>query len=257
MSAQNGQDHRSYKLKVWRQPRGAAAGKLVDYEIAGIDPNMSFLEMVDQLNESLLKRGDEPIAIESDCREGICGTCGVVIDGQAHGPVANITTCSLRMRSFPTGATITVEPFRAKAFPIIKDLIVDRSALDRIQQRGGYISVNAGSAPEANSTPVPRHIQEAAMDSAACIQCGACVAACPNAAAHLFTGARVRQFALLPQGHPERTERVLAMVKQMDDEGFGDCSNHGECEAACPKSISIENIAGLRREYMRAAFDKH
>ncbi len=256
MSAQNGTGPRSYKLKVWRQPRGAAGGKLVDYEVSGIDPGMSFLEMVDQLNESLLKRGEEPVAIESDCREGICGTCGVVIDGMAHGPIPNITTCSLRMRSFPNGATITVEPFRAKAFPIIKDLIVDRSAMDRIQRRGGYVSVNAGSAPEANSTPIARDVQESAMDSAACIQCGACVAACPNAAAHLFVGARVRQFSLLPQGHPERNERVLAMVEQMDAEGFGDCSNHGECEAACPKSISIENIATMRREYVRAAVGK-
>jgi len=256
MSAQNGHGSRSYKLKIWRQAHGAADGKLVDYEISNIDPNMSFLEMVDQLNEHLLKKGEETVAIESDCREGICGTCGVVIDGRAHGPVPNITTCSLRMREFPDGATIVVEPFRARSFPIVKDLIVDRTALDRIQERGGYVSVNAGSAPEANSIPVPRPVQEAAMDSAACIQCGACVAACPNAAAHLFVGARVRQFALLPQGHPERTERVLAMVEQMDEEGFGDCSNHGECEAACPKSISIENIAALRREYMRAAFGK-
>lgn len=253
MSAQNGQGPRSYKLRIWRQAFGAKDGKFFDYEVSRIDPNMSFLEMLDQLNESLLKKGEEPIAVESDCREGICGTCGVVIDGRAHGPVPNITTCSLRMREFPDGATITIEPFRANSFPVIKDLIVDRSAFDRIQQRGGYVSVNAGSAPEANTIPVPRPIQEEAMDSAACIACGACVAACPNAAAHLFVGARVRQFALLPQGHPERTERVLAMVQQMDQEGFGDCSNHGECEAACPKSISIENIAALRREYMRAA----
>ncbi|MEW6269799.1 MAG: succinate dehydrogenase/fumarate reductase iron-sulfur subunit [Thermodesulfobacteriota bacterium] len=256
MSAQNGQGPRSYKLKIWRQAHGADAGKLVDYEISGIDPNMSFLEMMDQLNESLLKSGQEPVAVESDCREGICGTCGVVIDGRAHGPVPNITTCSLRMREFPDGVTIVVEPFRARSFPIIKDLIVDRTSFDRIVQRGGYVSVNAGSAPEANSIPVPRHVQEAAMDSAACISCGACVAACPNAAAHLFVGAKVRHLALLPQGHPERSQRVLAMVQQMDEEGFGDCSNHGECEAACPKSISIENIAALRREYMRAALEK-
>lgn len=257
MSAQNGHGHRSYKLRIWRQARDAATGRLVDYEISGIDPNMSFLEMIDQLNESLLKQGEEPIAIESDCREGICGTCGVVIDGRAHGPIPNITTCSLRMREFPDGSTITVEPFRAEAFPLIKDLVVDRNSLDRIMQRGGYVSVDAGSAPEANSTPIGKDVAEAAMDSAACIQCGACVAACPNAAAHLFVGARIRQFALLPQGHAERARRALAMVEQMDKEGFGDCSNHGECEAACPKSISIENISALRREYMRASLEKH
>jgi succinate dehydrogenase / fumarate reductase iron-sulfur subunit len=256
MSAQNGQGHRSYKLRVWRQPRDAKSGKLVDYEVAGIDPNMSFLEMFDQLNESLLKKGEEPIAIESDCREGICGTCGVCIDGQAHGPLANITTCSLRMRSFANGATITVEPFRANAFPIIKDLVVDRSAFDRIIQRGGYVSMNAGSAPEANAAPVPKDVAEMAMDSAACIGCGACVAACPNASASLFVSAKVRQMSLLPQGRTERGRRVLAMAAQMDEEGFGDCSNHGECEAACPKSISIENISVLRREYLRSAFEK-
>lgn len=257
MSAQNGQGLRSYKLKVWRQPRGAASGKLVDYEVSGIDPNMSFLEMVDQLNETILKRGEEPIAIESDCREGICGTCGVCIDGRAHGPVPNITTCSLRMRSFPDKAIITVEPFRAEAFPIIKDLVVDRAGFDRIIQRGGYVSMNAGSAPEANAAPIPKDVAEAAMDSASCIGCGACVAACPNASASLFVSAKVRQMALLPQGNAERGRRVLAMVEQMDKEGFGDCSNHGECEAACPKSISIENISVMRREYMRATVAKH
>jgi succinate dehydrogenase iron-sulfur subunit len=251
MSTANG--HRSYKLRIWRQPRGSSSGRLVDYEIAGIDPDMSFLEMVDQLNESLLKRGEEPIAIESDCREGICGTCGVCIDGRAHGPVENITTCSLRMREFLDRATITVEPFRASAFPVIKDLVVDRSAFDRIIQKGGYVSVNAGSAPEANSLPIPKDVAEMAMDSAACIGCGACVAACPNASASLFVGAKVRQLALLPQGHAERARRVAAMVEQMDREGFGDCSNHGECEAACPKAISIENIGKLRREYIRAS----
>jgi succinate dehydrogenase / fumarate reductase iron-sulfur subunit len=257
MSAQNGTGPRSYKLKVWRQPRGAATGKLVDYEVSGIDPNMSFLEMFDQLNESLLKRGEEPVAIESDCREGICGTCGVVIDGMAHGPIANITTCSLRMRSFENGATITVEPFRAKAFPIIKDLVVDREGFDRIIQRGGYVSINAGNAPEANALPVPKDVAEAAMDSAACIGCGACVAACPNASASLFVSAKIRQLSLLPQGDAERAKRALAMVEQMDKEGFGDCSNHGECEAACPKAISIENISVMRREYMRATVAKH
>ncbi len=251
MTTQSG--NRSYKLKIWRQRDAEADGRLVDYQISGIDPNMSFLEMLDQLNDSLIGAGQEPVAFDSDCREGICGCCGMSIGGRPHGPVANITTCSLRMREFPDGTTITVEPFRADAFPVVKDLIVDRSALDRIIQRGGYVSVNAGSAPEANATPIGKDVAEAAMDSAACIGCGACVAACPNASATLFVSAKVRQMALLPQGHPERKSRVLAMVEQMDQEGFGDCSNHGECEAACPKAISIENIAVLRREYLRAA----
>ncbi|HZR80826.1 MAG TPA: succinate dehydrogenase/fumarate reductase iron-sulfur subunit [Candidatus Binatia bacterium] len=250
MSSINGR--RSYKVRVWRQARAAMDGRLVDYAVDAIEPDMSFLEMIDQLNEKLLKQGEESIAIESDCREGICGTCGVVIDGRAHGPLVNVTTCTLRMREFPDGATITVEPFRANAFPVVKDLVVDRSALDRIQERGGYVSVNAGSAPEANSLPVPKDLAEEAMDSAACIQCGACVAACPNASASLFVSARIRHFALLPQGEAERARRAVAMVDQMDAEGFGDCSNHGECEAACPKAISIENIAKMRREYMRA-----
>jgi succinate dehydrogenase / fumarate reductase iron-sulfur subunit len=245
---------RAYRLRIWRQARGASTGRLVDYEIDGIDPSLSFFEMMDRLNEVLLQRHDEPVAIESDCREGICGTCGVTIDGRAHGPLPNTTTCALRMRVFPDGATIVVEPFRAVAFPVVKDLVVDRSAFDRIVQRGGYVSIDAGSAPEANSIPVPRPLQEAALDSAACISCGACVAACPNAAAHLFVGAKVRHLALLPQGHAERGRPVQRMVEQMDREGFGDCSNHGECEAACPASISIEDIAVLHWEYLRALF---
>jgi succinate dehydrogenase / fumarate reductase iron-sulfur subunit len=251
MTAQNGT--RSYKLKVWRQPNTAGDGRLVDYAVSGIDPNTSFLEMLDQLNEELLRKGELPIAFDSDCREGICGMCGVVIDGRPHGPLPNVTTCALRMREFEDGATIVVEPFRATAFPIIKDLCVDRSAFDRIIERGGYVSVNTGSAPEANATPISHALAEAAMDSAACIGCGACVAACPNASASLFVGAKIRQLVLLPQGHPERTKRAAAMIEQMDEEGFGNCSNHGECEAACPKSISIENIATLRREFLRAA----
>jgi succinate dehydrogenase / fumarate reductase iron-sulfur subunit len=245
---------RSYKLRVWRQKDAASAGRLVDYEVAGVDPGVSFLEMLDRLNEDLSHRGESPIAFDSDCREGICGTCGVVIDGRAHGPVPNITTCALRMRDFPDKATIVVEPFRAQAFPVVKDLIVDRSAFDRIIEQGGYVSVNCGSAPEANDMPIGTDTAEAAMDSAACIGCGACVAACPNASAALFTGAKIRHLRLLPQGEPERRRRALAMVAQMDAEGFGDCSNHGECEAACPKSISIDNIADLRREYFRAMF---
>jgi succinate dehydrogenase / fumarate reductase iron-sulfur subunit len=226
----------------------------VEYSISGIDPDLSFLEMLDLLNEELVRRGEEPVEFDSDCREGICGTCGMNIDGKPHGPLPNVTTCSLRMREFPDRATITVEPFRANAFPIVKDLVVDRAAFDRVIHRGGYISINAGSAPEANLAPIGKDVAEAAMDSAACIGCGACVAACPNASAVLFVGAKIRQMKLLPQGHPERKRRVLRMAEQMDQEGFGDCSNHGECEAACPKSISIENIATLRREYLRAAF---
>jgi succinate dehydrogenase / fumarate reductase iron-sulfur subunit len=243
---------RSYKLCIWRQKNAQSEGRLVEYAVSSIDPGVSFLEMLDQLNEDLVHRGESPIAFDSDCREGICGACGVVIDGRAHGPIPNITTCALRMRDFPDGATIVVEPFRARAFPIVKDLIVDRSAFDRIIQKGGYVSVNCGSAPEANLSPIGTETAEAAMDSAACIGCGACVAACPNASASLFTGAKIRHLRLLPQGEPERRRRALRMIEQMDAEGFGDCSNHGECEAACPKSISIDNIAEMRREYLRA-----
>lgn len=245
---------RSYKLRIWRQPDATSQGRLVDYEVSEIDPDSSFLEMLDHLNETLVKKGDEPIAFESDCREGICGACGLSIDGRPHGPLTHLTTCGLRMREFADGVSIVIEPFRANAFPVLKDLIVDRSAFDRVIERGGYVSVNAGSAPDANALPIGKETAEAAMDSAACIGCGACVASCPNASASLFVGAKIRQMALLPQGQVQRTERALAMVEQMDAEGFGDCSNHGECEAACPKAISIENIAVLRREYMRAAF---
>ena len=242
-----------FTLRIWRQASPTTEGRLVEYGIDGIQPEQSFLEMLDTLNEKLLKGGEEPVAFDSDCREGICGTCGLVIDGMAHGPKLGCTTCELRMRAFPDGATITVEPFRAAAFPILKDLIVDRSSLDRIIRKGGYVSVNTGSAPEANALPVPKDAAEAAMDAATCIGCGACVAACPNASASLFTAAKVSQFAHLPQGRAEAERRALAMVKQHDDEGFGDCSNHGECEAACPKAISISNIATLRREYAKAA----
>jgi succinate dehydrogenase / fumarate reductase iron-sulfur subunit len=213
---------------------------------------MSFLEVLDRLNEDLITKGEDPVAFDSDCREGICGTCGLVIDGVSHGPKAACTTCELRMRSFKDGDTLTVEPFRARGFPVIKDLVVDRSAFDRIMAKGGYISVNAGSAPEANSIPVSKEKADAAMDAAACIGCGACVAACPNASASLFVSAKISQFTHLPQGHEERRRRALAMVTQMDDEGFGDCSNHGECEAVCPKEISIAHIARMRREYFKA-----
>ncbi|GIW40235.1 MAG: succinate dehydrogenase [Candidatus Binatia bacterium] len=250
MNGENGT--RSYTLRIWRQDGPDRPGRFVEYPVSGIDPNMSFLEMLDQLNEELLRHGERAIEFDSDCREGICGTCGVCIDGRPHGPVPNTTTCTLRMREFPDGATITVEPFRAKAFPVVKDLVVDRSAFDRIVQKGGFVSVNVGSAPEANTVLVPKDVAEEAMDSAACIGCGACVAACPNASAALFVGAKIRHLRLMPHGQPERRRRVLSMVAQMDEEGFGNCSNHGECEAACPKSISIENIATMRREYWLA-----
>jgi len=241
-----------FRLKIWRQAGPDQPGRFEEYTVDGILPEMSFLEMLDILNEQLTKEGQDPVAFDSDCREGICGTCGLVIDGMAHGPKLGCTTCELRMREFPDGATITVEPFRADAFPVVKDLVVDRSALDRIIAAGGYISVNTGSAPDANAIPIPKDVAEEAMDAAACIGCGACVAACPNASASLFTAAKISQLALLPQGHPERERRVIGMVEQMDLEGFGACSNHGECEAVCPKGISIVNIARMRREYLRA-----
>jgi succinate dehydrogenase / fumarate reductase iron-sulfur subunit len=241
-------------LKIWRQPDDKSPGKLVSYIVTDISPDMSFLEMLDVLNEDLTKRGELPIEFDSDCREGICGTCGMVIDGVAHGPKRGTATCEVHMRNFHDGQTIVIEPFRARAFPIIKDLVINRSAFDRIIAAGGYISVNTGSAPEANSIPVPRDNFELAMDAAACIGCGACVAACPNASAILFAGAKVSHLALLPQGHPERRERVKQVAHQMDREGFGNCTNHGECEAVCPKQIKIDNIARMRREFWRALF---
>ncbi|MGA0334455.1 MAG: succinate dehydrogenase/fumarate reductase iron-sulfur subunit [Kiritimatiellia bacterium] len=241
-------------LKIWRQAGPDAPGKLVDYSVENIDPSQSFLEMLDTLNEQLVKKGELPVAFESDCREGICGNCGLVINGVAHGAKGGCTTCEIRMRQFKDGDTITVEPFRAKAFPLIKDLVVNRSAFDRIMSKGGYIAVNAGSAQDANLQPIHRDEAEAAMDAAACIGCGACVAACPNASASLFVGAKVSQYTWLPQGQVERNTRVLKMVKQMDSEGFGDCSNHAECEAVCPKEISIANISRMRREFTKALF---
>lgn len=243
-----------FHLRIWRQKSSDEPGRLVDYEVDGILPEMSFLEMLDVLNDQLLERGEDPIEFDSDCREGICGTCGLMINGMAHGPKIACTTCELRMRHFNDGDTIVVEPFRADAFPVIKDLVVDRSALDRIMQAGGYISVNTGSAPDANAIPIAKDVAEEAMDSAACIGCGACVAACPNASAALFTGAKLSQLALLPQGQVEAKSRAARMVAQMDLEGFGNCSNHAECQAACPKDISIVNIARMRREYMKATF---
>lgn len=218
----------------------------------GILPEMSFLEMLDQLNEELIAKGESPVEFDSDCREGICGMCGLVIDGMAHGSKLACTTCELRMRNFEDGAKITVEPFRADAFPVVKDLAVDRSALDRIIAAGGYVSVNVGSAPDANAIPVAKETSEEAMDAAECIGCGACIAACPNASASLFVGAKIAQLSLMPQGEVERKERAQRMIEQMDHEGFGSCSNHAECQAACPKDISIVNIAKMRREFTRA-----
>jgi succinate dehydrogenase / fumarate reductase iron-sulfur subunit len=242
-----------FKLRIWRQAGPKANGQLKEYTIDDVAPEQSILEMLDTLNEQLIKKGEEPVAFDSDCREGICGTCGLVIDGVAHGPKGACTTCELRMRSFQNGQTITIEPFRADAFPVVKDLTVDRSAFDRIIQCGGYIGVNTGAAPEANLIAIPRDNAELAMDAAACIGCGACVASCPNASASLFVGAKVSQYANLPQGKTEAKRRVLRMVQQMDEEGFGSCSNHAECEAVCPKEIPITNIAQMRREHLKAA----
>ncbi len=239
-------------LLVWRQKDAKSPGKMVSYTVSDVTPEMSFLEMLDVLNEHLIDKGEEPIEFDNDCREGICGMCSLVINGIPHGPEHGTATCQLHMRHFKDGDTITVEPFRARAFPVVKDLVVDRSAFDRILAAGGYISVNAGSAPEANSILIPKNKADEAMDAATCIGCGACVAACPNASAMLFVAAKVSHLALLPQGHPERKMRVLRMVEQMEREGFGDCSNHAECEAVCPKEISIAHIARMRREYLKA-----
>jgi succinate dehydrogenase / fumarate reductase iron-sulfur subunit len=242
-----------FRLKIWRQSGPKAKGAFKEYDIDGIIPEMSILEMLDRLNESLVGRGEEPVAFDSDCREGICGTCGLVIDGIAHGSRLGCTTCELRMRHFKDGASITIEPFRARAFPVIKDLVVERGAFDRIMEKGGYITSNAGSAPDANAILIAKEAQELAMDAAACIGCGACVAACPNASASLFVSAKIAHLGLLPQGQPERETRALRMIEQMDTEGFGNCSNHGECEAVCPKQISITHIARMRRDFMSAA----
>jgi len=240
-------------LKIWRQENNEAKGKMVEYPISGVEGDMSFLEMLDVLNEQLISKGEEPVAFDHDCREGICGTCSLMINGEPHGPDRLITTCQLHMRRFNDGDTIVIEPFRAKAFPVVKDLVVDRSAFDRIQQAGGYISVNtSGNTIDANAIPIEKDKADEAMDAATCIGCGACVAACKNASAMLFTSAKVSQFALLPQGRVEATDRVLNMVRQMDLEGFGNCTNTGACEVECPKGISLENIARMNREYMSA-----
>ena len=240
-------------LKIWRQKSASDKGKMVDYKVTDISEHMSFLEMMDVLNEQLVNSGEDPVAFDHDCREGICGMCSMYINGEAHGPDRGVTTCQLHMRMFKDGDTITIEPFRAKAFPVLKDLVVDRGAFDRIQHAGGYISVNtSGNTQDANAIPISKHAADEAMDAATCIGCGACVASCKNSSAMLFVGAKVSQYALLPQGQVEATDRVKNMVAQMDLEGFGNCTNTGACEVECPKGISLENIARMNREFLSA-----
>ena len=241
------------KLKIWRQSGANDKGKMVDYDLSGVSPDMSFLEMLDVLNEKIINEGGQPVAFDHDCREGICGMCSLYINGEAHGPDRGVTTCQLHMRKFKDGDTIYIEPFRAKAFPVIKDLVVDRTAFDRIQHTGGFISVNtSGNTQDANSLPISKHAADEAMDAATCIGCGACVATCKNSSAMLFVGAKVSQYALLPQGQVEAADRVRNMVAQMDAEGFGNCTNTGACEVECPKGISLDNIARMNREFLKA-----
>jgi succinate dehydrogenase / fumarate reductase iron-sulfur subunit len=240
-------------LKVWRQKDAKSKGEFVTYSAGDVSEEMSFLEMLDVVNEGLILKGQDPIAFDHDCREGICGTCGVVINGRAHGPKAKTTACQLHMRSFKDGETLTIEPWRAETFPVVKDLVVDRSAFDRIIAAGGFITAPIGGAPDGNAIPIPKENADLAMDAAACIGCGACVAACPNASAMLFVSAKISQLALLPQGQPERWDRVRNMVAQMDAEGFGSCTNHGECEAACPKGIRVEFIARMNADFVKAS----
>jgi succinate dehydrogenase / fumarate reductase iron-sulfur subunit len=240
-------------LKIWRQAHATAKGSMQTYQIEDVSPDMSFLEMMDVLNEQLIAKGIEPVAFDHDCREGICGSCSMFINGEAHGPDRLVTTCQLHMRKFKDGDTIYIEPFRAKAFPVIKDLVVDRTAFDRVQHAGGFVSVNtSGNTQDANAIPIEKADADKAFDAATCIGCGACVATCKNASAMLFVSAKVSQYALLPQGQVEATDRVLNMVKQMDEEGFGNCTNTGACEVECPKGISLENIARMNREYLSA-----
>jgi succinate dehydrogenase / fumarate reductase iron-sulfur subunit len=239
-------------LQIWRQENASAPGRLVKYALDGVSEDSSFLEMLDQLNEQLVAKGEIPVVFEHDCREGICGSCGIMINGQAHGPNARTATCQLHMRTFKDGDTIQIEPWRSAAFPVIRDLMVDRTSMDRIVQAGGFISVRTGSAPEANLTPVPKGDSDEAFDAAACIGCGACVAQCPNGAAQLFTSAKVGHLNILPQGQPERYERAAGMVAQMEAESFGSCSNYRECEAVCPKGISVNWIARMNRDFLRA-----
>lgn len=243
-------------LHIWRQDSANAEGGFRPYEVDSVSPDMSFLEMLDMLNQTLEEKGETPVAFDHDCREGICGACSLMINGQAHGPMDRTTTCQLHMRSFSEGDEIWIEPWRARSFPVVKDLVVDRSAFDRIIQAGGYISVNTGNAPEANGLPVSKDQAEMAMDAAQCIGCGACVAACPNGSATLFTAAKIGHLAALPQGEAERGTRVLSMVRKMDDELFGSCTNHGECQDACPKGISIHFISKMNKEYLRALLTK-
>jgi succinate dehydrogenase / fumarate reductase, iron-sulfur subunit len=247
-------DHMRITLKIWRQEGPSAPGAMESYRVDDVSPHMSFLEMLDVLNERLIAQGSDPVAFDHDCREGICGACSLVIDGQAHGPEDQTTVCQLHMRRYSDGDTIHVEPWRANAFPVVKDLVVDRTAFDRIIAAGGFVSTPTGAAPDGNAILVPKSSADQAMDAAACIGCGACVAACPNASAMLFVAAKVSHLALLPQGEVERGKRALAMVEAMDAEGFGNCTNHYECMAACPKGISVENIARMNREFLRAAW---
>lgn len=248
----SGSNTMKLKLKVWRQKDGNAPGRLESYDATDVSPDMSFLEMLDVVNERLEQKGEEPIAFDHDCREGICGMCSLVINGQAHGPKGGVTTCQLHMRSFRDGEEITIEPFRANAFPVVRDLVVNRGALDKVVAAGGFVSVRTGGAPDGNAIPIPKEEADLSMDAAACIGCGACVAACPNASAMLFVGAQISKYKHLPQGLVERTSRADAMVTEMDAQGFGNCTNHRECEAVCPKEIPIRVIAEMNREFIRS-----